>query len=232
MKKKKTGRIIDEDGWEEPVRVVKKDGSPLTEEAITLDMTFVRVQSGSYMIWSYREHIGTPTDSGSMLYIAAIDEHEPWRLTSDPVLLTRPLYGWENVEGTINNEGPHAFVRENQVYVTYSGGSANRYTYALGLLTADTRSDLLDSRSWHKNITPVLTYYSVEGEYGPGHNSFYVNEDGELMIAYHAETGITETMRCDGIRRVHFRKDGSPYFGMSAKDDIGTESVSTNVIVG
>lgn len=232
MKKKKTGRIIDEDGWEEPVRVVKKDGSPLTEEAITLDMTFVRVQSGSYMIWSYREHIGTPTDSGSMLYIAAIDEHEPWRLTSDPVLLTRPLYGWENVEGTINNEGPHAFVRENQVYVTYSGGSANRYTYALGLLTADTRSDLLDSRSWHKNITPVLTYYSVEGEYGPGHNSFYVNEDGELMIAYHAETGITETMRCDGIRRVHFRKDGSPYFGMSATDDIGTESVSTNVIVG
>ena len=232
MKKKKTGRIIDEDGWEEPVRVVKKDGSPLTEEAITLDMTFVRVQSGSYMIWSYREHIGTPTDSGSMLYIAAIDEHEPWRLTSDPVLLTRPLYGWENVEGTINNEGPHAFVRENQVYVTYSGGSANRYTYALGLLTADTRSDLLDLRSWHKSITPVLTYYSVEGEYGPGHNSFYVNEDGELMIAYHAETGITETMRCDGIRRVHFRKDGSPYFGMSAKDDIGTESVSTNVIVG
>ncbi|MGX8729175.1 MAG: family 43 glycosylhydrolase, partial [Lachnospiraceae bacterium] len=189
MKKKPGGRIIDEDGWEEPVRVVRKDGTPLAEGPITLDMTFLRARSGSYVIWSYREHIGTPEDSGSMLYIASVDEREPWRLTSDPVLLTRPLFGWENTEGTINNEGPHAFVKDGKVLVTYSGGSANRYTYALGLLTADTESDLLNLRSWTKSVTPVLTFYSVEGEYGPGHNSFFVNEEGECMIAYHAETG-------------------------------------------
>ncbi len=232
MKKKKTGRIIDEAGWEDPVRVVRRDGRPLAEEAITLDMTFVRGTRGAWVIWSYREHIGTPLDSGSMLYIAPVDERAPWRLTGDPVLLTRPLYGWENVSGTINNEGPHAFVREGKVYVTYSGGSANRYTYALGLLTADADSDLSDPRAWTKSVTPVLSFYSVPGEYGPGHNSFFVNEEGELMIAYHAETGLAETLRCDGIRRVHFRRDGTPYFQMARWEDAGTEMVAATVIVG
>ena len=231
MRKKKGGSIIDADGWENPVRVVRKDGKPLAEGPITLDMTFIRAESGSYVVWSYREHIGTPLDSGSMLYIASIDEKEPWRLTSDPVLLTRPLYGWENVSGTINNEGPYHFVQDGTIWLTYSGGSANRYTYVLGLLTADTKRDLLDLRSWSKSLTPVLTFYSVDGEYGPGHNSFFVNEENELMIAYHAETGLEESLRCDGIRRVHFRKDGTPYFGMSSREDLGTDSVTANVII-
>lgn len=226
MKKKKDGRITDPDAWENPIRVVKKDGTPLADTAITLDMTFIRARSGSYLTWSYREHIGTPLDSGSMLFIAAIDEAEPWRLTSDPVLLTRPLLGWENVSGTINNEGPHAFQRDGIIYLTYSGGSANRYTYALGLLTADTDSNLLDLRSWTKRVTPVLTYRSVDGEYGPGHNSFFVNHDGDLMIAYHAETGLQEQLRCDGIRRVHFRPDGTPYFGLSSREDLTRAEVS------
>ena len=229
MKRKPDGKMTDADGWEDPVRVVRKDGKPLADDAITLDMTFLRTQSGSYMVWSYREHIGTPLDSGSMLYIASVDEKTPWQLTSEPVLLTRPLYGWENVEGTINNEGPCAFIRDGIVYLTYSGGSANRYTYALGLMTACTDSDLLDIRSWSKSVTPVLTFRSVDGEYGPGHNSFFTNEDGELMIAYHAETGLKETLRCDGIRRVHFRKDHTPYFGMSPAEDLTGETVTVTV---
>ncbi len=231
MKKKTDGKMTDADGWENPIRVVRKDGKPLADEAITLDMTFLRAQSGSYVIWSYREHIGTPLDSGSMLYIASVDEQTPWQLTSEPVLLSRPLYGWENVEGTINNEGPCAFVRDGTVYLAYSGGSANRYTYALGLMTACTDSDLLDVRSWRKSITPVLTFRSVDGEYGPGHHSFFVNDDGELMISYHAETGLKETLRCDGIRRVHFRKDQTPYFGMAPGEDLTEETVSVTVIL-
>ena len=231
MKKKKAGRIIDADGWEEPIRVVRKDGRPLTEDAITLDMTYIKAESGSYMVWSYRENIGTPLDSGSMLHIASVDEQEPWRLTSDPVLLTRPLLGWENVAGTINNEGPYAFIKDGTIYMTYSGGHAAWYTYALGLMTASAKSDLLDLRSWTKSITPVLTFCSVDGEFGPGHNSFFTNEDGELMIAYHAETSIDSHLRCDGIRRVHFRADGTPYFGMAKWEDVGEATVTTIVTV-
>ena len=220
MKLKKGGCIIHPEDWENPVRVVRKDGSPLSSDGITLDMTCIQAQSGTYMVWSYRRHIGTPRDTGSMLYIARVSDPEPWRLISDPVLLTRPLYGWENVAGTINNEGPYAFIRSGKVYLAYSGGSANSYTYALGLLTADSSADLTDLRSWTKSIQPVLTFRSVEGEYGPGHHSFFTNSLGELMIAYHAETDIRDHLRCDGIRRVHFREDGSPYFQMSAEDDL------------
>ncbi len=228
MKLKKGGRIIDADAWEDPVRVLRKDGSPLAQGPITLDMTYLKTKTGSYVLWSYREGIGTPLDSGSMIFIATTDERRPWMLTSDPVLLTRPLYGWENVAGTINNEGPYAFQKDGRVYVTYSGGSANGYTYALGLLTADEDADLLQPSSWKKSGTPVLTFRSVDHEYGPGHNSFFtLGED--LMIAYHAETGLHESLRCDGIRRVHFRKDGTPYFQMSAQEDLPDEKMQITV---
>ena len=223
MKFKRGGKIIDEKSWDNPIPVKRLDGTALAPGAITLDMTYVKAESNSYMIWSYRKGIGTPLDTGSMLYIATIDEREPWKLTSEPVLLTRPLYGWENVEGTINNEGPYGFVRNGKVYITYSGGAANGYTYALGLLTADTSSDLLDISSWTKSIYPVLSFYSVDEEFGPGHNSFFVDDNGDLMIAYHAETDIKEHLRCDGIRRVHFRKNGEPYFGMAVYEDLKRE---------
>jgi GH43 family beta-xylosidase len=231
MKLKQGRPIIEEDSWEDPVRIVRKNGEPLAVDEITLDMTYVKNNTGSYMIWSYRENIATPLDSGYMLYIASVPEDAPWKLTSDPVLLTRPLYGWENVSGTINNEGPNHFISDGTVYVTYSGGSANRYTYALGLLTASVDDDLLNTDNWHKSITPVLTFYSVDGEYGPGHNAFYTNEDGELMISYHGETDIGSSLRCDGIRRVHFRSDGSPYFQMSKEEDIMTEQVYITICI-
>lgn len=211
MKLKQGGSIIDQDSWCDPVKVLKKDGTPLSDGAISLDMSYIKAGSGSFVVWSYREHIGDPLDTGSMLFIASISEEEPWKLTSDPVLLSRPLYGWENVEGTINNEGPYAFIREHRIYLTYSGGAANGYTYAVGLLSADYDADLLDPDSWTKNISPIMTFYHVE-EFGPGHNSFYSDENGNLMIAYHAESAISEHLRCDMIRRVCFKEDGTPFF--------------------
>ena len=220
MRLKKDGSITDPDSWTDPVRVRRKDGSWLSEDGITLDMTYLKAGGRSYLVWSYRRHIGSPMDTGSMLYIAETDERTPWQLTSEPVLLTRPLYGWENVDGTINNEGPYAFQADGKVYLTYSGGSANAYTYVLGLLTANADDDLLDMANWTKSGHPVLSYYSVEGVYGPGHNSFYTDEDGNLMIAYHGETSIDGHLRCVGIRRVHFDAEGRPRFDLSADRDL------------
>lgn len=226
--------LIKAESWEDPVRVRRQDGSSLTEDGITLDMTYIKTKRNPYMVWSYRRGIGTPYDTGSMLCIATVDESEPWKLTSEPVLLSRPLYGWENVDHTINNEGPYAFFRDGKIYLTYSGGAANGYTYAVGLLTADEEDDLLDAAKWQKRCTPVLSFYSVEGEYGPGHNSFYEDEDGNLMIAYHAEKDPKETLRCNGIRRIHFRKDGTPEFGMSEEEEfdpaLGTVRMKIEVV--
>ena len=151
-----------------------------------------------------------------------LDQSEKFAFSDGPVLK----------KGCVDMIPLNAFVKDGKVYLTYSGGSANRYTYALGLLTADTESDLSDPRSWTKSIVPVLTFRSVEGEYGPGHNSFFVSDDGDLLIAYHAETGLKETLRCDGIRRVHFRPDGTPYFGMSAAEDLTRASVASRILIG
>ncbi|MCI8287227.1 MAG: family 43 glycosylhydrolase [Lachnospiraceae bacterium] len=230
---KEGGRIVDAESWEEPVRVVCADGSPLGADGITLDMTYLKAGGRSYMVWSYRRHMGTPKDTGSMLYIAEAKEEEPWRLAGEPVLLSRPLFGWENVSGTINNEGPYGFVKDGKVYLTYSGGAANSYTYALGLLTAEESADLTDPCVWNKSAVPVLSFYSVKGEYGPGHNSFFVDSEGSLMIAYHGEMSLESTLRCDGIRRVHFDIEGEPVFDLSAERDLNPElwEVSMQVVV-
>lgn len=220
MELREGGRITDPEGWKKPVRIQKKDGSWLAKDAITLDMTYIKAGGRSYMVWSYRENIGTPADTGSMLYIAAVGQDTPWRLESEPVLLSRPLYGWENVSHTINNEGPYAFLWQDRVYLTYSGGAANGYTYVLGLLTAQADQDLTDPLAWKKSFSPVLSFYSVEGEYGPGHNSFFTDPLGNLMIAYHAEDSIKSNLRCDTIRRVHFDINERPVFDLSAERDL------------
>lgn len=233
MKFKKGGSIISPESWEEPIRVVRQDGSYLGIKGITLDMTYIKSGKDSYMVWSYREHCMAPGDTGSMLYIASVDEKEPWKLTSEPVLLTRPLYGWENVSNTINNEGPYAFVTEDTVYLAYSGGSANKFTYAVGMLTAKVGNDLLDLDNWEKAKQPVLSFYSIDGLYGPGHNSFFTDAQGNLMIAYHGETAIDKTLRCDGMHRVHFNIEGKPVFDMAPERDLKPElrKVQMQVIV-
>ncbi len=233
MKLKRNGNIIDLACWEDPIRIMKIDGTYLATTGITLDMTYFEAYGVSYLVWSYRNRIFDPEDTGSILYIATINPARPWELTSKPVLLSRPLYGWENNEHTINNEGPFAIVTEEYVYITYSGGAAGGYTYVLGLLTIKKGDNLLDSNNWIKNNAPVLSYYSVKDEYGPGHNSFFKDKYGNLMIAYHAQESLKGSPRCTAIRRVHFNSTGIPVFDMSVERDLNAElaHVSMKVVV-
>ena len=233
MKLKKGASIIDPASWEDPVKIMKKDGKGVGDGGISLDMTYIKAGGKSYYVWSYRRGIGSPRDTGSMLYIATFDEKNPGVLTSEPVLLTRPVFGWENVRGTINNEGPYAFKANGKVYLTYSGGDAGGYTYALGLLTADENADLLDLASWTTSPTPVLSFNSIPDKFGPGHNAFFTDDFGNLMISYHGETAINGRQRCVAIHRVHFNIDGEPVFDMSAERDLdpALANVKTTVVV-
>lgn len=220
MRLKRGGNLTDPNGWEDPVRVCRKDGSYLAESHITLDMTYVETKAGAWVIWSERADMGTPMDTGSMLMIASVDPSCPWKLTVDPVILSRPLLGWENVEGTINNEGPYAIVTEDTVWLAYSGGCANGYTYAVGMMKAGTQCDLTDLSVWEKIPAPVLSYTSVAGEYGPGHNSFFINDKGSLMAAFHGEPTMTDHVRCCGIHRVQFDRTGRPRLDLSPERDL------------
>ena len=234
MKLKKGGDIMKAEDWESPVRVRRADGSELAPDGISLDMTYFKADGVSCVVWSYRKGIGTPLDTGSMLYIATIDEKNPTVLTSEPVLLTRPLYGWENIQGTINNEGPYALVTDDMVYIAYSAGAACGYTYAVGLLSIPRGSNYLDVNEWKKASTPVLSYYFTDGIYGPGHNSFFTDYDGDVMIMYHGEDKVaTFDKRRTAMHRVHFGKNGVPIFNMNKERDLNPKlaDVELKVIV-
>lgn len=220
MKLKKGGEIMNPEDWETPVRVKRQDGSFLTENGITLDMTYFKVKDTSYLAWSYRFGIGTSLDTGSMLYIATTDEKKPWVLTSEPVLLSRPLFGWENTQGTINNEGPYPLILDDKVYLAYSGGAACGYSYAVGYLTTSIEDDLLQIENWTKEPAPLLCSTYINGIDGPGHNSFFVDEDGKIIIAYHAQETDKFFKRCSTMHRVHIGKNGFPFLNMSAERDL------------
>lgn len=56
----------------------------------------------------------------------------------------------------------------------------------MGMLSADEDSDLLDPLSWKKERYPVLMTDESLEIYGPGHNSFTVDEEGNDIMVYHA----------------------------------------------
>lgn len=211
MKLKKNGDIMKSEDWEDPIRVCRADGSYLTTDGISLDMTYFNVKNVSYLVWSYRFAIGTSKDTGSMLYIATTDEKRPWVLTSDPVLLSRPLFGWENTAGTINNEGPYPLLLDDKVYLAFSGGAACGYSYAIGYLVADQTADLLSPKNWRKEPSPVLCSTFIEGIEGPGHNSFFYDEHENLIVAYHAQETTQYHKRCTTMHRVQIGKNGFPF---------------------
>ncbi len=220
MKLEKGGSIMNPDDWCDPIRVTKMDGTPLCTRGITLDMTYIPTPHAHYVAWSERYNCMAPGDSGSMIKIAEIDPANPTQLISEPVLITRPLQGWENQYGTINNEGPYPLIANGKVYLSYSGASAGCYSYAVGVLTADINADLLDVNSWTKAPTPLLNPFThVEAE-GPGHNGFYVGDDGKTMITYHAKPIGRDNHRCTCIHRVHFDKNGDPVFNMVPERDL------------
>ncbi|MBQ6551830.1 MAG: family 43 glycosylhydrolase [Lachnospiraceae bacterium] len=174
-------------------RPVTAEDGPIDDRiGISLDMTYLEDAGRAYVLWSYRKGIagsaglGGPKDSGSMILIAEIRKEQPWQLISDPVLISRPLYGYENARGTVNNEGPYVYKRDGVIHVNYSGGDARGYLYVVNLLSAKAGSDLLDPASWKKRNTPLLNFTTYPGVYGPGHNSYFTDEDGRDWIAFHA----------------------------------------------
>lgn len=209
------GDALEAADWEAPVRVLRGDGSPLAPGGISLDMTPVETPGGTYLAWSQRWNIGKPNDSGSMLAIARADPDEPWRLASEPVGLSRPLYGWENQSGTINNEGPFALYHDGAVHLAYAAGDARGYAYTIGFLSARADSDLLDHRSWRKAPTPALSSACLDGQYGPGHCSFFRDEEGRTWMAYHAERLRDRSSACAAVRRVFFDQRGRPRLDFS-----------------
>ena len=61
---------------------------------------------------------------------------------------------------------------------------------------ADEKADLTDKSVWTKLDRPLLTSADLDGEYGPGHNSFVKDENGEWVFVYHSRDEICFSGKC------------------------------------
>lgn len=230
MKLRKGGNPANREDWSAPQRILRKDGSYLCEagKEISLDMTVIRQNNVYYAVWSQRQFI--PVDTGAWLYIARLNRDEPWKLETDPVVISKPDYGWANNHVFVD-EGPYALITDKKIFLTFASALVDA-TYVIGLLTAEHGSDLLDPKSWTKQNYPLLTSRSVPGEYGPGHNSYVVDDNGIIWSAYHARPGV-DGPRSSGIRRVHFDIDGYPVLDLTEDKDLDPRfrRVSTRLVV-
>ena len=225
---KEGGNPICKEDWEGPRRIVKADGSDICEagKEITLDMTHFVIQGEDYVIWSQRQFL--PKDLGAWLYIAKLNPTEPWKLASEPVVLTKPEYGWEN-NHTFVVEGPYALIRDNMLHITYSAAAVDT-SYVVGLLSIEIGKDLLVPTNWRKSNYPILTSRSVEGEYGTGHNAYVTDDDGMTYTTYHARPGV-DAPRCSGVRAVHFDVDNEPMLDLTEEMMLNREKATVRCLV-
>lgn len=176
-----TGQDPYNDSWEEKGKFQAAEGDNKSFTGFSLDMTYFECNGKSYVIWAQKPARGT-----SNLYMAQVNPEEPWKTITPAMLLTRPEYYWECISIPVN-EGPAVLIHDGKVIVAYSA-SATGPEYCIGYMYADENADLLDISSWTKQKTPALTSEDLIDEYGPGHNSFTVDEEGNTVFVYHSRT--------------------------------------------
>jgi GH43 family beta-xylosidase len=97
----------------------------------------------------------------------------------------------------------------------------------MGVLTASDTGDLLNPKTWMKSPEPVFASSEAACQYGPGHNSFTVSEDGKAdILIYHARNykEIIGNPLNDPNRHTHARvftwnDDGTPNFDVPVPDE-------------
>ena len=165
--------------WIERGRMQCAEEDEFSFRAFSLDATVFENKGKYYYVWAEKIGVGKLI---SNLYIAEMES--PYKLKTVQVLLTTPDYNWERV-GFWVNEGPSVIKKNGRIYLTYSASETGIH-YCMGMLTISEEEDILDPRAWQKERYPVLQSVPEKGIFGPGHNSFTVDPDGNDICVYHA----------------------------------------------
>ena len=184
-------------------------------ESFSLDATTFEHDGHRYYVWAQSE---PELDVNTSLYIAEMSS--PLAIVGDPVRIATPTRSWET-QGFAVNEGAAVIKRNGRIFMTFSA-SATDSRYCMGLLTADARANLLDAAAWTKNPDPVFVTNEQTQQYGPGHNSFTVAEDGETdVLVYHARDyrdivgdPLYDPNRHTRVQKLYWHEDGTPLFGV------------------
>jgi len=114
------------------------------------------------------------------------------------------------------NEGPEVLQHDGKIFLIYSASACWTDYYSLGMLTADSGSNLLDAASWKKSSQPVFQQSLQSRVYAPGHNSFFKSPDGRDWILYHANLASGQGCgwhRAPRAQPFTWNADGAPNFG-------------------
>jgi GH43 family beta-xylosidase len=197
-----------EGNWEEKGQI-KTDW-----DSFALDATSFEHKGQQFLVWAQKD----PNIKGnSNLYIAPLEN--PWTIKGPQEMIAKPEYDWETI-GFWVNEGPAVLKRNGKIFISFSG-SATDENYAMGLLTADENSDVMDPNSWCKSKEPVFKTCYESGQYGPGHNSFTVSDDGSQdTLVYHVRNyteivgdPLYDPNRHTCAKEFTWNPDGTPNFG-------------------
>lgn len=205
------------DEWEEKGKFQKQADDSKSFGGFSLDMTYFENNNKHYVIWAEK------TGAVSKLSMAEINPDEPWKIITQPITLSTPEYSWEKNNGQEINEGPSVLKHDGKVFVAFSASTTGP-EYCVGLLYADAASNLMDPKSWTKKKEAALTSGDLPEEYGPGHNSFTVDDAGNPIFVYHSRPENCYKGACgykgqnplyDPCRSAHLRKvtwgaDGLP----------------------
>jgi GH43 family beta-xylosidase len=186
-------------------------------------------------IWAPELHL---MDGRWHIYFAAGDGDDKFRIRtyvlrcagSDPLTSKWELLGkletpWDTftLDSTIFEYRGVRYVswaQHGRLFMTYSA-SATDARYCLGLLTAADDADIMNPAVWTKSQQPVFVSSAATSVYGPGHNSFTVDEQGHDLLVYHGRDyekivgdPLFDPNRHTRIQRLYFRPDGTPDFGV------------------
>ena len=199
-----------------------------------LHPTSVIVEGKQYLLWSGWENRRKETET-QCIYIARMEN--PWTLSSERVMLSKPELEWErqwiNPNGDRSNypifvnENPEAFVTPDgrHVCVCYSASGIWTVYHALGMLYAHTDADLLDPNSWTKVQEPLFVADDSNRLYGTSNISLLNMPDGKpTEMLYEANLLANgQWLRCIWVQQIGWNKNGLPEFGKPMASEMKIE---------
>lgn len=188
------------------------------DQSWAVDASVFTHRDSLYLVW-----FGIPEQPipyiFNCIYIARLEN--PWTLATRPVMIGIPDQRWErhDPEAAFSMGSPQPLKSPdgNLIHLVYSAGG-NRPPYsALGLMTAQSGSNLLDPASWKKSPQPVFCQNDTLGVSAPEHCSFIKSPDGtEDYIFYHARYRLepaANDLRTPRLQKFSWDKKGFPVFG-------------------